>query len=179
VNTCIGPILREPVRLLLCSYQLLYRLQIDDEAVRRSFGIAIIINIYNPIYAVVDLISNLEVAILKFESCFTKKGLMTKKGFTVNHKKAYQAIDYSVLKQSTVLAYMDIFLYLESYFIVYSIVFSSNEDKIKLTHDAMHYYKDKKRPFSNESGALFMVLITIICWKALKNAQKTPTTFFT
>jgi hypothetical protein len=27
-------------------------------------------------------------------------------------KKAYQAIDYSVLKQSTVLSYMDIFMYL-------------------------------------------------------------------
>jgi DHA2 family multidrug resistance protein len=31
-------------------------------------------------------------------------------------KKAYQAIDYSVMKQSTVLSYMDIFLYLESCF---------------------------------------------------------------
>jgi DHA2 family multidrug resistance protein len=31
-------------------------------------------------------------------------------------KKAYQAIDYSVMKQSTVLSYMDIFLYLEFYF---------------------------------------------------------------
>jgi DHA2 family multidrug resistance protein len=37
------------------------------------------------------------------------------KGFTANEamKKAYQAIDYSVMKQSTVLSYMDIFLYLE------------------------------------------------------------------
>jgi DHA2 family multidrug resistance protein len=36
------------------------------------------------------------------------------KGFTANEamKKAYQAIDYSVMKQSTVLSYMDIFLYL-------------------------------------------------------------------
>jgi DHA2 family multidrug resistance protein len=33
------------------------------------------------------------------------------KGFTANEamKKAYQAIDYSVMKQSTVLSYMDIF----------------------------------------------------------------------
>jgi DHA2 family multidrug resistance protein len=39
------------------------------------------------------------------------------KGFTANEaKKAYQAIDYSVMKQSTVLSYMDIFLYLEFYF---------------------------------------------------------------
>jgi DHA2 family multidrug resistance protein len=35
------------------------------------------------------------------------------KGFTANEAmKAYQAIDYSVMKQSTVLSYMDIFLYL-------------------------------------------------------------------
>jgi DHA2 family multidrug resistance protein len=40
------------------------------------------------------------------------------KGFTANEamKKTYQAIDYSVMKQSTVLSYMDIFLYLEFYF---------------------------------------------------------------
>ena len=42
-----------------------------------------------------------------------QKGFMSK-GFSSNEalKKAYQVIDYSVLKQSTVLSYMDIFLYL-------------------------------------------------------------------
>jgi DHA2 family multidrug resistance protein len=45
------------------------------------------------------------------------KGFMSKV-YTANEamKKAYQAIDYSVMKQSTVLSYMDIFLYLEFYF---------------------------------------------------------------
>lgn len=41
-----------------------------------------------------------------------QKGFMSK-GFTANESlnKAYQVIDYSVMKQSAVLSYMDIFLY--------------------------------------------------------------------
>jgi hypothetical protein len=59
-------------------------------------------------------------AVLKCNNvlCYSKKALWLR--FTVNEEKAYQAIDYGVLKQSTVLAYMDIFYTLESYFIMHS-----------------------------------------------------------
>jgi hypothetical protein len=44
------------------------------------------------------------------------------KGFTSNEalKKAYQAIDYSVMKQSTVLSYMIFSCIWEFYFVLYS-----------------------------------------------------------
>jgi DHA2 family multidrug resistance protein len=59
------------------------------------------------------------------------------KGFTANEsmKKAYQAIDYSVLKQSTVLS--DIFMYL--YYTVVFQLYSSSKRKNKINPaDAMH-----------------------------------------
>jgi DHA2 family multidrug resistance protein len=62
------------------------------------------------------------------------------KGFTANEamKKAYQAIDYSVMKQSTVLSYMDIFLYLGILFLCcIPIIFLIKKDKINPA-DAMH-----------------------------------------
>jgi len=42
-----------------------------------------------------------------------QQGFMTK-GFSANEalNKAYQALDYSVMKQSTVQSYMDVFIYL-------------------------------------------------------------------
>jgi DHA2 family multidrug resistance protein len=64
------------------------------------------------------------------------------KGFTANEsmKKAYQAIDYSVLKQSTVLSYMDIFLYLGILFLCcIPIIFLIKKAKNKINPaDAAH-----------------------------------------
>jgi DHA2 family multidrug resistance protein len=64
------------------------------------------------------------------------------KGFTANEsmKKAYQAIDYSVLKQSTVLSYMDIFLYLGILFLLcIPIIFLIKKSKNKINPaDTMH-----------------------------------------
>jgi DHA2 family multidrug resistance protein len=64
------------------------------------------------------------------------------KGFTANEsmKKAYQAIDYSVMKQSTVLSYMDIFLYLGILFLCcIPIIFLIKKAKNKINPaDAAH-----------------------------------------
>jgi DHA2 family multidrug resistance protein len=64
------------------------------------------------------------------------------KGFSANEslKKAYQAIDYSVMKQSTVLSYMDIFLYLGILFLCcIPIIFLVKKGKNKINPaDAMH-----------------------------------------
>jgi hypothetical protein len=52
------------------------------------------------------------------------------KRFTANEsEKPYQAIDYSVMKQSTVLSYMDIFMYLGIYVSVFQLYSSSKEEK--------------------------------------------------
>ena len=64
------------------------------------------------------------------------------KGFTPNEalKKAYQAMEYSVLKQATVLSYMDIFLYLGVLFLFcIPIIFFIKRGKNKINPaDAMH-----------------------------------------
>jgi DHA2 family multidrug resistance protein len=64
------------------------------------------------------------------------------KGFSSNValKKAYQAIDYSIMKQSTVLSYMDIFLYLGIMFLCcIPIIFLIKKGKNKINPaDAMH-----------------------------------------
>jgi DHA2 family multidrug resistance protein len=110
-----------------------------------SFGIAIITTFITRFTQKhrVDLISNLDGSNFEVQQriMLLQKGFMAK-GFTVNEslKKAYQAIDYSVLKQSTVLAYMDIFLYLGILFLLcIPIVFFIKRGQNKIDPaDAMH-----------------------------------------
>jgi DHA2 family multidrug resistance protein len=88
----------------------------------------------------VDLIANLDGSSFEINNeyaCNYKR--FYGKGFTVNEslKKAYQ-VEFSILKQSTVLAYMDIFYTWESIFIVYSIVFLSERKNKIDPADAMH-----------------------------------------
>lgn len=64
------------------------------------------------------------------------------KGFSENEalKKAYQAIDYSVMKQNTVVSYMDIFLYLGILFLLcvpITLFIKRGKNKINPA-DAMH-----------------------------------------
>ena len=82
-----------------------------------SFGIATIttfITRFNQEHRV-NLVSHLDTTRLEVQQrvLTLQKGFMSK-GFTANESlnKAYQVIDYSVMKQSAVLSYMDIFLYL-------------------------------------------------------------------
>jgi len=110
-----------------------------------SFGIAIIttgITRFSQKHRV-DLLSHLDTT--KFEVqqriALLQKGFMSK-GYSANEslKKAYQVIDYSVLKQSTVLSYMDIFLYLGIMFlccIPIMFLFKKGKNKINPA-DAMH-----------------------------------------
>jgi DHA2 family multidrug resistance protein len=64
------------------------------------------------------------------------------KGFSSNEalKKAYQILDYSVMKQSTVLAYMDVFMYLGILFLCcIPIIFLIKKGKNKIDPaEAMH-----------------------------------------
>ena len=70
-----------------------------------------------------------------------QKGFRSK-GFTANESlnKAYQVIDYSVMKQSAVLSYMDIFLYLGIMFLCcIPIIFLIKKGKNTINPaDAMH-----------------------------------------
>nr|WP_315163863.1 MDR family MFS transporter [uncultured Flavobacterium sp.] len=110
-----------------------------------SFGIAIITTFITRFTQKhrIDLISNLDAS--KFEVqqrvALLQRGFMSK-GFSSNEalKKAYQIIDYSVLKQSTVLSYMDIFLYLGVLFLFcIPIIFLIKKGKNKVNPaDAMH-----------------------------------------
>jgi DHA2 family multidrug resistance protein len=110
-----------------------------------SFGIAIITTFITRFSQEhrVNLVAHLDGS--KFEVqqrlLLLQKGFMSK-GFTSNEslKKAYQAIDYSVMKQSTVLSYMDIFLYLGVVFLCcIPIIFFIKKAKNKSNPtDAMH-----------------------------------------
>lgn len=82
-----------------------------------SFGIAIIttfITRFSQSHRV-DLVSNLDITkpLVQTRVQQLQQGFMSK-GFSANEslEKAYQVIDFSVMKQSTVMSYMDIFLYL-------------------------------------------------------------------
>ncbi len=110
-----------------------------------SFGIAIITTFITRFGQKhrVDLISHLDGSkyevqqrILQLQKNFQAKG------FSVNESlnKAYQVIDYNVLKQSTVLSYMDIFLYLGILFLFcIPIIFLIKRGKTKINPaDAMH-----------------------------------------
>jgi DHA2 family multidrug resistance protein len=110
-----------------------------------SFGIAIITTFITRFSQEhrVNLINNLDPA--KFEVQQRLAGMQKAfmaKGFTADEamKKAYQAIDYSILKQSTVLSYMDIFMYLGVMFLCcIPIIFFIKRGKNKINPaDAMH-----------------------------------------
>lgn len=110
-----------------------------------SFGIAIIttfITRFNQSHRV-NLIANLDTTKYEVQQriALLQKGFMSK-GFSANEalKKAYQAIDYSVMKQSTVLSYMDIFLYLGVLFLLcipITLFIKRGKNKINPA-DAMH-----------------------------------------
>jgi DHA2 family multidrug resistance protein len=110
-----------------------------------SFGIAIITTFITRFTQKhrVDLIANLDGSNFEIQQRLMQlqKGFMAK-GFTVNEslKKAYQVFEFNILKQSTVLAYMDIFLYLGILFLFcIPIVFFIKRGKNKIDPaDAMH-----------------------------------------
>lgn len=110
-----------------------------------SFGIAIITTYITRLTQNhrVNLIANLDGSKFEVQQRISQiqHGFMAK-GFSVNEslKKAYQAMDYSVMKQSTVLAYMDIFLYLGILFLccIPIILFIKKGKNQVSTSDAMH-----------------------------------------
>ncbi|RDI57475.1 DHA2 family efflux MFS transporter permease subunit [Flavobacterium glaciei] len=110
-----------------------------------SFGIAIIttfITRFNQEHRV-NLVSHLDTTRLEVQQrvLMLQKGFMSK-GFSANEsvKKAYQVMDYSVMKQSAVLSYMDIFMYLGIMFLCcIPIIFFIKKGKNKINPaDAMH-----------------------------------------
>ncbi|CAD0004437.1 DHA2 family efflux MFS transporter permease subunit [Flavobacterium salmonis] len=110
-----------------------------------SFGIAIITTFITRLSQEhrVNLLTNLDPA--KYDVQQRLAGMQRSfiaKGFTADEamKKAYQAIDLSVLKQSTVLSYMDIFMYLGIMFLCcIPIIFFIKRGKNKINpSDAMH-----------------------------------------
>lgn len=110
-----------------------------------SFGIAIIttgITRFSQEHRV-NLLTHLDITKIEVQDRIAQlqRGFMSK-GFTANESlsKAYQAIDYSVMKQSTILSYMDIFLYLGVLFLFcIPIIFFIKKGKNKINPaDAMH-----------------------------------------
>ncbi|SHM15995.1 DHA2 family efflux MFS transporter permease subunit [Flavobacterium saccharophilum] len=110
-----------------------------------SFGIAIITTFITRFSQEhrVNLINNLDPA--KFEVQQRIQGMQRAfmaKGYSadVALKKAYQAIDYAVLKQSTVMSYIDIFMYLGIMFLCcIPIILFIKRGKNKINPaDAMH-----------------------------------------
>ena len=110
-----------------------------------SFGVAIITTFITRFSQKnrVELISHLDGSRLEVQQRIItlQKGFMSK-GFSANEalNKAYQVIDYSVMKQSTVLSYMDIFLYLGILFLCcIPIIFLIKRGKTKVDlAEAMH-----------------------------------------
>ncbi|GGF11821.1 DHA2 family efflux MFS transporter permease subunit [Flavobacterium limi] len=110
-----------------------------------SFGIAIITTFITRLSQEhrVNLLTNLDPAKYDVQQrlAVMQRAFMAK-GFTADEamKKAYQAIDLSVLKQSTVLSYMDIFMYLGVMFLCcIPIIFFIKRGKNKINPaDAMH-----------------------------------------
>ncbi len=110
-----------------------------------SFGIAIIttgITRFSQEHRV-NLLAHLDITKIEVQDRIAQlqRGFMSK-GFTANESlaKAYQSIDYSVMKQSTILSYMDIFLYLGVLFLFcIPIIFFIKKGKNKINPaDAMH-----------------------------------------
>lgn len=110
-----------------------------------SFGIAIITTFITRFSQEhrVSLIAHLDMTRLEVQQRLQllQQGFMSK-GFTPNEalNKAYQAMDYSVTKQSTVLSYMDIFMYLGVMFLCcIPIIFFIKRGKNKINPaDALH-----------------------------------------
>jgi DHA2 family multidrug resistance protein len=110
-----------------------------------SFGIAIIttgITRFTQQHRV-NLVSHLDTSKLEVQQRVQQlqQGFMSK-GFTANEAlgKAYQALDYTVMKQATVLSYMDIFLYLGIMFLCcIPVILFIKRGKTKVNPaDAMH-----------------------------------------
>lgn len=110
-----------------------------------SFGIAIITTFITRLTQKhrVDLIAHLNGTRLEVQQRIEllQRGFQSK-GFSANEalKKAYQVLEFSVLKQSTVLSYMDIFSYLGILFLCcIPIIFLIKKGKSKINPaDAMH-----------------------------------------
>jgi len=110
-----------------------------------SFGIAIITTYITRLTQKhrVDLIPHLDGTRLEVQQRIIalQRGFMSK-GFSSNEalKKAHQVLEYSVLKQSTVLSYMDIFMYLGLLFLCcIPIILLIKRGKNKINPaDAMH-----------------------------------------
>ena len=110
-----------------------------------SFGVAIVTTFITRFSQKhrVDLLPHLDGSRFEVQQRLEilKRSFMSK-GFSTNEalKKAYQVIDYSVLKQSTVLSYMDIFMYLGILFLCcVPIIFLIKRGKTKINPaDAMH-----------------------------------------
>lgn len=110
-----------------------------------SFGIALITTFITRFSQEhrVNLIAHLDITKVELQTRIQqlKAGFMSK-GFTPNEAlaKAYQVIDFSVTKQSTVMSYMDIFMYLGIMFLLcIPIIFFIKKGKNKINPaDAMH-----------------------------------------
>jgi DHA2 family multidrug resistance protein len=88
-----------------------------------SFGIAIITTYITRLSQEhrVDLIANLDMSKLEVQQrVAAMKQSFIGRGFAPNEAigKAYQALDFTVMKQATVMSYMDIFLYLGILFLL-------------------------------------------------------------
>ena len=110
-----------------------------------SFGIAIITTFiarFNQEHRV-DLLSNLNPTKFNVQERILalQKGFMSK-GFTADQAlgKAYQALDYGVMKQAAVLSYMDVFMWLGILFLVcipFVLVIKKGKRKVDIS-EAMH-----------------------------------------
>lgn len=110
-----------------------------------SFGIALITTFITRFSQEhrVNLIAHLDITKVELQTRIQQlQAGFVSKGFTANEAlaKAYQVIDFSVSKQSTVMSYMDIFMYLGIMFLVcIPIIFFIKKGKNKINPaDAMH-----------------------------------------
>ena len=110
-----------------------------------SFGIAIITTFIARFSQEhrVNLISNIDVTKVQVQDRIhqLQMGFMSK-GFSSNEAlaKAHQVLNMSVMKQSTVLSYMDIFLYLGILFLIcvpVILLIKNNKNKVDIS-EAMH-----------------------------------------
>lgn len=110
-----------------------------------SFGIALITTFITRFSQEhrVNLIAHLDITNAELQTRIQQlQAGFVSKGFTANEAlaKAYQVIDFSVTKQSTVMSYMDIFMYLGIIFLLcIPIIFFIKKGKNKINPaDAMH-----------------------------------------
>ena len=110
-----------------------------------SFGIALITTFITRFSQEhrVNLIAHLDITKAELQTRIQQlQAGFVSKGFTANEAlaKAYQVIDFSVTKQSTVMSYMDIFMYLGIMFLLcIPIIFFIKKGKNKINPaDAMH-----------------------------------------